>query len=418
LIACPVPKVGKRFNFIAAADGGVAQQQVSSSFVPLTLTDVKAPKNGYAYIYVSNQSNSDVYFDNLVATIVQGNIAEENHYYAYGLKIATLSSKKFSNTPLGDGGKNNYLYQGASSELDEDIGWNDFALRNYDAQIGRWVQMDPYDQFASPYVGMGADPVNNTDPSGGIVIDPIKTLETVVVTATRAKPVAQGISILSGLSNVTKLAGWAAKVSSIINTSIMVSQVGKPFDDWVVMKNGDLQLLRRTDDKEHRFFNEDKELMLGDLKEGEKRARYSWNVWGYDKDYQKTVKALAYSKNKFEYDDMVARGIAMGFQKTIAGRQTVEYLHDIGSKIMKEDLIMLAAPTPMNKFKIGRIIKGLSLINSGQGGGAMSRSIRVFQDIQNANSPKNAKTGIDNINVTDKNWRRGFWYEVNRLLKF
>jgi hypothetical protein len=36
--------------------------------------------------------------------------------------------------------KNNYLYQGAFSELDEDIGWTDFALRNYDAQIGRWVQ--------------------------------------------------------------------------------------------------------------------------------------------------------------------------------------------------------------------------------------------------------------------------------------
>jgi hypothetical protein len=50
----------ERFNFIAAADGGVAQQQslsrtrsvgISSSLVPLTLTDVKAPKNGYAYIY-------------------------------------------------------------------------------------------------------------------------------------------------------------------------------------------------------------------------------------------------------------------------------------------------------------------------------------------------------------------------------
>jgi RHS repeat-associated protein len=148
----------ERFNIIPAADGGVVQQQslsrtrsvgISSSLVPLTLTDVKAPKNGYAYIYVSNQSNSDVYFDNLVATIVQGNIAEENHYYAYGLKIATLSSKKFSNTPLGDGGKNNYLYQGAYAELDEDIGWTDFTLRNYDAQIGRWVQQDPFDQFAS-----------------------------------------------------------------------------------------------------------------------------------------------------------------------------------------------------------------------------------------------------------------------------
>jgi hypothetical protein len=110
--------------------------------------------------------------------------------------------------------------------LDDDIGWHDFMLRNYDAQIGRWVQQDPYQQFASPYVGMGNDPINNTDPSGGIVIDPIKTLETVVITATRAKPVAQGISILSGLSNVTKLAGWAVKVSSAINTGINTAQAG------------------------------------------------------------------------------------------------------------------------------------------------------------------------------------------------
>jgi RHS repeat-associated protein len=161
----------ERFNFIAAADGGVAQQQVSSSFVPLTLTDVKVPKNGYAYIYVSNQSNSDVYFDNLVATITQGNIAEENHYYAYGLKIATLSSKKLGDVYEGKL-QNNYLYQGAYAELDEDIGWTDFALRNYDAQIGRWVQQDPYQQFASPYLSMGNDPINNIDPSGGYSFGP------------------------------------------------------------------------------------------------------------------------------------------------------------------------------------------------------------------------------------------------------
>jgi RHS repeat-associated protein len=122
--------------------------------------------------------------------------------------------------------KNNYLYQGANSELDDDIGWHDFMLRNYDAQTGRWVQQDPYQQFASPYVGMGNDPINNTDPSGGIVIDPIKTLETVVVTATRAKPVAQAASFISTLSNVSKFVGWAAKVSGAINTSINTVQAG------------------------------------------------------------------------------------------------------------------------------------------------------------------------------------------------
>jgi len=50
----------ERFNFIAAADGGVAQQQVASSVgssgAPLGLSNVKAPKNGYVYVYISNQA--------------------------------------------------------------------------------------------------------------------------------------------------------------------------------------------------------------------------------------------------------------------------------------------------------------------------------------------------------------------------
>jgi RHS repeat-associated protein len=65
------------------------------------------------------------------------------------------------------------LYQGDFSELDDDIGWNDFDLREYDPQIGRFTTPDPYDQFASGYVGMGNDPVNNIDPSGGSVFESI-----------------------------------------------------------------------------------------------------------------------------------------------------------------------------------------------------------------------------------------------------
>ncbi|HET7117499.1 MAG TPA: TIGR02594 family protein [Hanamia sp.] len=67
--------------------------------------------------------------------------------------------------------QNNYKYQGTFSEMDADIGWNDFELRNYDAQVGRWVQQDPFDEFASGYVGLGADPINGIDPSGGISIN-------------------------------------------------------------------------------------------------------------------------------------------------------------------------------------------------------------------------------------------------------
>ncbi len=39
--------------------------------------------------------------------------------------------------------------------------------QQWDPQIGRWIQPDPYDEFPSPYTGMGNDPILNIDPSGG-----------------------------------------------------------------------------------------------------------------------------------------------------------------------------------------------------------------------------------------------------------
>jgi RHS repeat-associated protein len=166
----------ERFNFISAADGGVYQAQVRSTdagntnAAPIGFNSEKAPKNGYVYIYISNRSDQDVFFDNLSVNITTGNIIEENHYYAYGLKIAAISSKKLGDIPEGNL-QNNYQYQGSFSEMDADIGWNDFELRNYDPQIGRWMQQDPFDQFASGYLGMGDDPMNGIDPNGGISIN-------------------------------------------------------------------------------------------------------------------------------------------------------------------------------------------------------------------------------------------------------
>lgn len=105
-------------------------------------------------------------------------------YYPFGLKIAGISSHKLADANEGNT-DNNYGYQGDYSEFDVDLGWNDFELRNYDSQIGRWIQQDPYEQYPSPYVGMGNDPVNNVDPDGGLGIDfgAISTLGRIGVTA-------------------------------------------------------------------------------------------------------------------------------------------------------------------------------------------------------------------------------------------
>jgi hypothetical protein len=84
----------ERFNFIAENSGTVRVTDAGASNALLSLTGRMAPKNGYAYIYVSNESFEPVYFDNLQVAHTRGRIIEENHYYAYGLKIAGISSSK------------------------------------------------------------------------------------------------------------------------------------------------------------------------------------------------------------------------------------------------------------------------------------------------------------------------------------
>ncbi len=224
----------ERFNFIAAADGGVSQAQVQSpwttSTIPLTLTAVKAPKNGYAFIYVSNRSDQDVYFDNIAISIGEGNIVEENHYYAFGLKIAAISSKK-----LGDvnEGKLSNPYQYNDKEmLDEDAGlnWYDYGYRNYDPQIGRFAQSDPlkdYYPLVSPYQYAVNDPISKMDIQGLGPGDAVQDACSI------ARDFSYGSSITTDLDRVwqpivhaaSSGVATASKTTSVIETAGKISSI-------------------------------------------------------------------------------------------------------------------------------------------------------------------------------------------------
>ncbi len=134
----------------------------------LGVNNLKVPKNGYVYIYTSNLDDQPAYFDNLAVAITAGNIAEEDHYYPFELKIASISSRR-----LGDANEgtiqNCYLHN--EKELFEDGGlnWYDYGMRNYDPQIGRFTQLDPLaDEYAgmSTYQFTGNDPITNVDVDG------------------------------------------------------------------------------------------------------------------------------------------------------------------------------------------------------------------------------------------------------------
>jgi RHS repeat-associated protein len=149
------------FDPVSGTSDNIKNHQSGSSTLPV----ITIPKNGYIYVYVSNQSNINVYFDNLQVVQTRGPMLEETHYYPDGLIMAGISDKAWNKL------QNNYHYQGNEIQNQE---WNDgsgleeddFNARFYDPQLGRWNTQDPAGQYASPYLGMGNNWMNGTDPNG------------------------------------------------------------------------------------------------------------------------------------------------------------------------------------------------------------------------------------------------------------
>ncbi|MBO9203609.1 MULTISPECIES: DUF6443 domain-containing protein [Niastella] len=130
---------------------------------------VEVKKNGYIYIYVSNESNLPVFFDNLAVTHITGPLLEETHYYPFGLTMKGISSGAMC--ILG----NKYNFNGkelANNEFSDGSGleWYEYGARNnYDVQIGRFLSEDPIaDSFYhyTPYQFAGNEVPNAIDLDG------------------------------------------------------------------------------------------------------------------------------------------------------------------------------------------------------------------------------------------------------------
>ena len=61
----------------------------------------------------------------------------------------------------------NYRYAFQGQEKDGETGMEAFELRLWDGRLGRWLSIDPYGQYFSPYQGNGNNPILFVDKSGG-----------------------------------------------------------------------------------------------------------------------------------------------------------------------------------------------------------------------------------------------------------
>ena len=139
-----------------------AAEGLDSDYEQLAL-QITAAQDGFVDIWVENLSQTDIntWTDDLSITHTDRvAIVQTTDYYPFG---AVMADRDWKNPAF------NYRfgYQGQFAEKDEETGWNSFELRQLDPEIGRWLMVDPYREFYSPYTAMGNSPTYTVDPDGG-----------------------------------------------------------------------------------------------------------------------------------------------------------------------------------------------------------------------------------------------------------
>jgi RHS repeat-associated protein len=158
-----------QFNYISS-NSGVQQAQPGASKQALVAPLQLIAKNGYLYVYVSNESQQDVYFDDLNVKHYTGPLVQEQSYYPFGLQMAGISDKALNR--LSSQNKFN-----GGVELEEEYGVNLYStfFRQYDPQLGRFSGVDKkaeQQSTFSTYHFAANNPVSFNDPLGDLTVGP------------------------------------------------------------------------------------------------------------------------------------------------------------------------------------------------------------------------------------------------------
>jgi len=158
-----------QFNLVDQNSGVRQVKGEPDELQTLAVDKMPIEKSGFLYVYTSNETAQDVFFDNVVVQDITGPLLEETHYYPFGLTMAGISVNALPEKLV-----NRFRYNGKELQNKEfgdgsGLEWYDYGARKYDAQIGRWAIVDPLaDKFPhmSPYAAFNNNPLRFTDPTG------------------------------------------------------------------------------------------------------------------------------------------------------------------------------------------------------------------------------------------------------------
>ncbi|NQX81904.1 MAG: RHS repeat-associated core domain-containing protein, partial [Flavobacteriaceae bacterium] len=142
---------GDVLQFFSHAEGYIEPVKISETEIEYS----------YIYQYADHLGNIRLSYKDGLSGL---EIVEENNYYPFGLKHKGYNGlSTSSNTAL--------KYKFGGKELDESLGLGtyDFGARNYDASLGRWMNLDPLAEQMrrhSPYNYAFDNPVYFIDPDG------------------------------------------------------------------------------------------------------------------------------------------------------------------------------------------------------------------------------------------------------------
>ena len=187
---------------------------------------------GFLYVYESNETQQDVYFDNLSVNVSSGPLLEETHYYPFGLTMEAISANALKGT---DYATNRMKFNGKElqrNELSDGSGQElyDFGARMYDAQIGRWQVIDPratdYNNV-SPYIYALNNPIKYIDPDGRSVSGPGLPMTIVSATLREHERLEVNSTTITKSAPVTTRSGNTTVTTQTV-TTVSTSNVVSP----------------------------------------------------------------------------------------------------------------------------------------------------------------------------------------------
>ncbi|MDJ1492871.1 DUF6443 domain-containing protein [Cytophagaceae bacterium DM2B3-1] len=146
----PLPDNDRSFYLTTGTD---CQHLVSGDYI--------VKEDGYVRIFLGNESDGEVYFDNFEIKYEERLIVQENHYDPWGLNLVGIETQGNPN--------DKFQYNGKEKQEEFGLNWMDYGARMYDAQLGRWHAVDPAADMMrrfSPYNYCFDNPIRFTDPDG------------------------------------------------------------------------------------------------------------------------------------------------------------------------------------------------------------------------------------------------------------